>query len=223
MFTWICPKCGKEVPPSYSECPNCAPVTKAQQPPVETVEQPPPPPEPPTPPPAAVQPPPAPKPVPRRTGNSVAVPYWLVVLLIAAGLGAIGFGLIAWQNGRHSAAQPASAATPALEDPAVAGAQANPLFRDVELTGLRLTEDEKQKAFVQFVVVNHSAADLGDFGAKVDLKAAAKAEQEPVGTFSFKTKLGPYEAKDMKVPLETKLRVYELPDWQFLRAHLSAK
>ncbi|MGD0580175.1 MAG: hypothetical protein ABSC08_14740 [Bryobacteraceae bacterium] len=24
MFTWICPQCGREVPPSYSECPTCA-------------------------------------------------------------------------------------------------------------------------------------------------------------------------------------------------------
>ena len=24
MFTWICPKCGSEVPPAYSDCPNCA-------------------------------------------------------------------------------------------------------------------------------------------------------------------------------------------------------
>lgn len=24
MFTWICPKCGTEVPPAHSECPNCA-------------------------------------------------------------------------------------------------------------------------------------------------------------------------------------------------------
>lgn len=24
MFTWICPKCGGEVPPAYSECPRCA-------------------------------------------------------------------------------------------------------------------------------------------------------------------------------------------------------
>jgi len=23
MFTWICPKCGREVPPSYNECPDC--------------------------------------------------------------------------------------------------------------------------------------------------------------------------------------------------------
>jgi len=24
MFTWICPKCGREVPPAYNDCPDCA-------------------------------------------------------------------------------------------------------------------------------------------------------------------------------------------------------
>src|SRR5260370_8122948 len=24
MFTWICPTCGREVPPSYDKCPDCA-------------------------------------------------------------------------------------------------------------------------------------------------------------------------------------------------------
>ncbi|HKE26107.1 MAG TPA: hypothetical protein VKB88_27310 [Bryobacteraceae bacterium] len=24
MFTWICPKCGREVPPAYTECPDCS-------------------------------------------------------------------------------------------------------------------------------------------------------------------------------------------------------
>jgi hypothetical protein len=24
MFTWICPRCGREVPPAYDECPDCA-------------------------------------------------------------------------------------------------------------------------------------------------------------------------------------------------------
>jgi hypothetical protein len=29
MFTWICPDCGREVPPSYTECPDCAERKKA--------------------------------------------------------------------------------------------------------------------------------------------------------------------------------------------------
>ena len=24
MFTWICPQCGREVPPAYNECPDCS-------------------------------------------------------------------------------------------------------------------------------------------------------------------------------------------------------
>ena len=29
MFTWICPKCGTEVPPSYNDCPTCEAREKA--------------------------------------------------------------------------------------------------------------------------------------------------------------------------------------------------
>jgi hypothetical protein len=29
MFTWICPKCGREVPPAYTECPDCSGKTAA--------------------------------------------------------------------------------------------------------------------------------------------------------------------------------------------------
>src|SRR5207302_199788 len=28
MFTWICPKCGREVPPAYNDCPDCAAKAK---------------------------------------------------------------------------------------------------------------------------------------------------------------------------------------------------
>src|SRR5438477_653169 len=45
----------------------------------------------------------------------------------------------------------------------------------------------------------------------------ANSDEEAVGTFSFKiASLGPYETKEMIVLLNTKLRVYELPDWQNL-------
>jgi hypothetical protein len=104
-----------------------------------------------------------------------------------------------------------------IQSPAV---QSNPVLRNLELTGLRLTEDAKQKPFVQCVVVNHSGADLGEISAKVNLRASANREQEPIGTFAFKVSLGPYESKDVKAPLDTTLRVYEFPDWQFLRAEL---
>src|SRR5262245_809682 len=55
MFTWICPQCGREVPPSYTECPDCK--ERAKQ--AGTTAPPPPAPEPPPP---AAYPPPQPTP-----------------------------------------------------------------------------------------------------------------------------------------------------------------
>ena len=33
MFTWICPQCGREVPPAYNECPDCSAKAAAGAPP----------------------------------------------------------------------------------------------------------------------------------------------------------------------------------------------
>src|SRR4051812_4303727 len=38
MFTWICPQCGREVPPAYTDCPDCAKAT----PPADAAQAPPP-------------------------------------------------------------------------------------------------------------------------------------------------------------------------------------
>ena len=65
MFTWICPKCGKEVPPAYSECPNCPATAEAQPapaPPAQSAETPQQAPVQKAPAPAAVKAPTAPKP-----------------------------------------------------------------------------------------------------------------------------------------------------------------
>jgi len=125
------------------------------------------------------------------------------------------------QRGQAAAPPPPSRAAQIQNATAVTTAQSNPEFKDLELIGFRLTEDEKQKAFVQFVAVNHSGADLGEIGARAELKAITASDKVPVGTFEFQVPLGPWESKDVKVPLETKLRVYELPDWQFLRADIT--
>lgn len=206
MFTWICPKCGAEVPPSYSDCPNCAHQEAAPA----AAEQPA------APPPAEPETAPAPPP-PARPG----LPGWALALLFAlAFVVIIGGGYFAYQKLRAPAGAPRTAQ--AFEPPSLPSPEAvetHPITRHVEVTALRLTEDSKQREFVQFVVVNHSAAEIGNLAANVNLMAVtAKGERQPVGTFSFKIPLlGPYESKDLKTPLDTKLRVYELPDWQFLR------
>ena len=96
----------------------------------------------------------------------------------------------------------------------------HPLAKYIELVGYRLSEPSANKLLVKLGVVNHSSADLGSVELKVTLvSASAKEGDEPIGTFDVKTpNLGPEEYKEITVPLKTKLRVYELPDWQFLRA-----
>ncbi len=213
MFTWVCPKCGKDVPPAYSECPNCA-ATPA----LETAATPA------TPEAAAAPPPPIPAPRPPQAVPPAAGGHrtWLLGILFGAVLVIVvltAFALVRSSHRRTTSAAPA-AATLQNAPPAPAAA-VNPAFKDIELTGFRLTEDRQQRAQLQFVIVNHSAADFGTLKLRAALRAAkSAAEEPPVATFAFTAPLGPYESKDIKVPIDTKLRAYELPDWQLLRADI---
>ena len=96
----------------------------------------------------------------------------------------------------------------------------HPLNKYIELVGFRMAEQGQGKLKVTFGVVNHSEADIGDLGLKVRIvTTAAKPGDPPVSEFETKvSSLGPQENKDVTVTVPTKLRIYELPDWQFLRA-----
>jgi len=162
---------------------------------------------------------------PQQPPKGISVPPWLLsigfaVLFLAVGAGAY-FGIRYF-----SGSSEASTSTPAPSEGAGAAAaskaKANTLQKYVEIVGMRLLEDAKKKPEIRFVVVNHSGAEIADLAANVSLSArTAKSDEEAVGTFSFKVaSLGAYESKEISSPLNTKLRVYELPDWQNLDAAL---
>ena len=96
----------------------------------------------------------------------------------------------------------------------------NPVAKYLELVGLRINETSPGHLQIQFGLVNHSEADIGDVKMTVNLgTSAAKPGDPPLITFQAGvSKLGPSELKDVKTDVPTKLRVYELPDWQFLKA-----
>lgn len=96
----------------------------------------------------------------------------------------------------------------------------HPLAKYIEFSGFRLTEAGPGKLKVQFAAINHSEADLGELAVKIKLVTFnAKPEDPPVTEFETKIpSLGPLEVRNMEASAPTKLRVYELPDWQFLRA-----
>jgi len=217
MFTWICPQCGHEVPPSSSECPECA-QRKSGKPAGEV----------PTAPPhqkeraeSAMS---SAAPPPRKTSGT---PGWALALVFAIALLSMGtLGFVAYRYLAHRG-EPLTTGPlvprrrPLPADAAVSATlTANVLNKYIEVTGLRLLEEKPKNLQVAFVIVNHSPAPLTDVAGTVTIRPiTAKPDGESVGTFNFRLpELRPFESIDMKAPLQSKLRVYELPDWQFIRA-----
>lgn len=236
MFSYNCEKCGREVPPSYSECPDCAakagvsPVAAAvlepevpamPQAPAAAVR------------PAAVETPQAPArpaaaPRPQPVAKQGGVPGWAVAmgvgaLLILGGYLFIQVGLPAFRGTSSAAADPAEPvqeAAPAASTPAATD-RAPDVAKYVQVTGLRINEVNRRPQ-VSMVVINHAAAELVDIKSTVLIKTTkSKPGDAPIAKVQLKLgSLGPNEVKDVTVSLPTSLRAYELPDWQFLTAEL---
>ena len=135
---------------------------------------------------------------------------WLVLL---------GFVIAIGCSSPSSSEKQAKPGAP-FQPPKTAAASNNPAAKYIELVGFRINEKSPGHLEVQFGVVNHSEADIGDITMTVNVRTTtAKPDDPPVITFSAKVpSLGPEELKPMSVEVPTKLRVYELPDWQFLKS-----
>jgi hypothetical protein len=212
MFSWICARCGHDNRPSAVVCQSCgvpfdAPAEETAPPAPQVLT--------PDPEPIPVSKPyvPAPpKPVARATGQGM--PTWLLSILFFFAIAGIGLGI--YYGITYSSR---SAATSTGLDPAANVARTkttSPLQKYVEVVGIRLMLDSKKKVEARFVVVNHSANELDDLSGTVTLWAStSRSEEDSVGTFTFKIgSLGSYESKEMSAPLNSKLKIYELPDWQ---------
>jgi hypothetical protein len=126
------------------------------------------------------------------------------------------FGLVAgvyWLVGSTRSAKP----TPVVESPAAkSGGKTNPYQKYIEISGVRFVEDAKKKVIqARFLVVNHSNADIPGLTGNVTVWGRTRSsEEDAAGTFTFATDLKGYESKELTVPMTTKHKIYELPDWQ---------
>jgi len=132
-------------------------------------------------------------------------------------------GLIACSSCSSSSNQAKAPAAPAIPPHFTATNTTNELAKYLELVGLRIRERSPGNLIIQFGVVNHSEGDVGDVKMTVNLSTTtAKPGDPPLISFPAQvSKLGPSELKDVSVELPTKMRVYELPDWQFLTANFT--
>ncbi len=201
MFTWICPKCGSEVLPSETECQQCAgkraaPTQEAETPPVPTM----------APSDAKYVLPPPPQ----------GLPKWLMLTLALLGLALVsGLGYMFFSGGK-----PKPAPAPAKIDLPGTATKQHPFAKFVEVTGLRVSEDAKKNVRVKLMVVNHSLAELPEMELAVTLKpTTAKPGDEPFCSLTVAVpSLGPHESGDVEATAKTKMRAYEMPDWEFLKA-----
>ena len=227
MFTWICPQCGREVPPAYTECPNCTvrPQQATAAPPPSAVAYRVPPPTAPVEPPPEIKPltppveqPPvlqAPAPIPQPPPTPRGIPPWLAVVLSTLVIAGIVFGMY-WavnyfQGGRTG--KPAAEANPGAK-PAAA---VSPIQKFIEVSSVRFLEDpkNKDKVLVKFVLTNHSEAGFGGLAGTVAIWASTgRSEEDAEGSFEFKTDVKGLESKELTAPLIGKKKIYELPDWQ---------
>jgi hypothetical protein len=271
MFTWICPQCGREVPPAYDECPDCkeraaqqgqaagAQAPPPQPPPEQAYQAPPyqpppqyqqapPPPQPPPPPQTNYPPPqyqqpqyqppqhqpqgpyqPAPqqpqaqqppqyyvRPYSAPPPVSKGLPVWLLTVLVALAVLGVVAGVVWTVSYFHN--RPETKPSAVVESPAAKpGTATNPLQKYIEVAGVRFAEDpkHKEKTIARFLVINHSDAEIAGLKGNVTIWGSTrKSEEDAQGTFTFAADLKPMESMELTAPLNTKLKIYELPDWQ---------
>lgn len=218
MFTWICPQCGREVPPSFTECPDCTKkAAQSGQPAGPVASQPQPEYLPPEGTPAA-QPAHIPAPVrvsayqpPPTPAGRRPLPTWLMTLLFAFAFLGLGAGIY-WLVGFAKGSKPTVTVESAAAKP---GAKVNAIQKYIEVSSVRFIENAKKQTEVRFVVTNHSPAEISGLAGNVTVWGRTRtSEEDAAGTFTFSTNLGPWESKELSAPLASKLKIYELPDWQ---------
>jgi hypothetical protein len=144
------------------------------------------------------------------------LPVWLMTILFALAIGGVVMGALWVLNTNRGSAGSGPTPSATVESPAAKpGTKTNSIQKYIEISGVRFIVDGNKKTMARFVIVNHSDSDIRGLAGNVTIWGRTqKSEEDAQGTFSFSTNLGPLETQELTVPLKTKLKIYELPDWQ---------
>jgi hypothetical protein len=148
------------------------------------------------------------------------LPVWLLTVICAVGIGGLVMGIYALLQTNRAQTGSGPAPTAAVESPAAKpGAKVSSFQKYIEVSGVRFVQDAKKKTQARFVLINHSEASIDGLAGNVTIWGRTKkSEEDAQGSFTFNTNIGPFESKELTVPINTKLRIYELPDWQNITA-----
>ena len=228
MFTWDCPKCGKELDIATTVCPECgfseaSPVEDPPPGPAARAAAPSPPPAsqpaaaPVLPPPAAYQTPP---PAPQHALSIPAKPLAIISLLLVAAIG--GF---LYYNHSQTLKQASGLALENVpsEPMEVQDATGEPVS-GLEVVGIRTWYDGQSKPKVRAVVVNHSDEGVAKVGLSVQLRPReATRNAPPLASFEVRLNdvLGPRESKEIETDLMALGTLASLPHWSKVRVDIA--
>jgi hypothetical protein len=134
---------------------------------------------------------------------------------VAFGLAFAGIFAAIYLYLSHGSSSATESAAPKTEAAAAVPPAVNPLQKYIEVTGIRIVTESK-KTMARFVVVNHSGAEMAGVSGKVTLLAGqSRSDATVVGSFTFLANALPANGSaELTAPLDTKMKAYELPDWQ---------
>ncbi len=160
--------------------------------------------------------------------RKVTVPGWLISVLTMLTL--LAACISVWLYISTTPAKEAAPAPPPAKSspagtaiPARSSAPQNALTKYLEVSGLRLAVNSAHKSSVQYLIVNHSAAELSDVKLTVSVRSASgNAQQAPLFVFNTTIPaLSAYESRELSTPIDTTVHSLDVPDWTNLRAELT--
>ncbi len=98
---------------------------------------------------------------------------------------------------------------------------ATPFARDVEVSGLRIGADLLHRSQLQYLVINHSGAQLN--GVVLHIKVTSTAPGNKGVLFQVSAVvpvLGPNESKEIRTDIQGQLESKPIPDWQYLKTEV---
>ena len=153
-------------------------------------------------------------------------PFRLLLALVA-GVAVVGVvGLVRYQSRRapvpHADLKPA----PALEAVPESAAPTRAPAHQVEVAGVRLSYDERDKPQARAVLINHGEEELRNVTLAVTLRSAsAKADAPPLGRFTVRITgtLKAGDSREVRAPLEALATLAAMPPWRQMRADVELK
>lgn len=153
---------------------------------------------------------PMPMPMPVKTARRAILPGWLISVMVATILSLGGAALIRNMETEHKAEAASTGQAGAVPTEAS--------DRTVEVTALRVLGGPRFGWQLQYIVVNHSATDLGNLNLRIVVRSTNS--RAPLFTVSaVVTELAAYSSREMTSEIQD-VRATDLPEWDRLKAEV---